>query len=62
MVTFITTSLILGFIPGPDNMFVLTQAALRGWRVGMSVTFGLLAKLATSHRCDNVTAAQVIAL
>ncbi len=41
LVAFVTTSVILAFIPGPDNLFVLTQSALRGWRVGVAVTLGL---------------------
>lgn len=41
IVAFVSTSLLLAFIPGPDNLFVLSQAALRGWRVGIAVTLGL---------------------
>lgn len=41
IVAFVSTSLLLAFIPGPDNLFVLSQAALRGWRVGLAVTLGL---------------------
>jgi threonine/homoserine/homoserine lactone efflux protein len=38
---FFTASLLLALTPGPDNMFVLTQAAIRGWRAGLAITVGL---------------------
>jgi threonine/homoserine/homoserine lactone efflux protein len=38
---FFTASLLLALAPGPDNMFVLTQAAIRGWRTGLAITVGL---------------------
>ncbi len=38
---FFTASLLLALAPGPDNMFVLTQAAIRGWRAGLAITVGL---------------------
>ncbi|WP_374657604.1 LysE family translocator [Phenylobacterium sp.] len=41
LIAFVGASLVLAFIPGPDNIFVLTQAAMRGWKVGVSVTLGL---------------------
>lgn len=41
IVAFTTTSLVLALIPGPDNIFVLMQAAMRGARVGFAVTLGL---------------------
>lgn len=41
LVFFIGTSLLLALAPGPDNIFVLTQSAIRGPLVGIVVTFGL---------------------
>lgn len=41
LVLFIGTSLLLALAPGPDNIFVLTQSAIRGQLVGIVVTFGL---------------------
>lgn len=38
---FFAASLVLALAPGPDNIFVLTQSLLHGWRKGLSVTFGL---------------------
>jgi threonine/homoserine/homoserine lactone efflux protein len=38
---FFTTSVLLGISPGPDNIFVLTQSALRGRLAGVFVTLGL---------------------
>ena len=38
---FFIASIVLALAPGPDNIFVLTQSALYGWRQGLSVTFGL---------------------
>ena len=41
LIAFTGASLVLAFIPGPDNIFVMTQAAMRGWKVGVSVLLGL---------------------
>ena len=41
LVTFFTASIILGLAPGPDNIFVLTQSALRGKGAGIIVMLGL---------------------
>jgi threonine/homoserine/homoserine lactone efflux protein len=38
---FFATSVVLALAPGPDNIFVLTQSALRGRLVGLLVTLGL---------------------
>lgn len=38
---FFAASLLLGLSPGPDNIFVLTQSALRGAMAGLVVTLGL---------------------
>lgn len=41
LTTFFAASLLLGMAPGPDNIFVLTQSALRGRTAGILVTLGL---------------------
>ena len=38
---FASASIVLALAPGPDNIFVLTQAALKGRLVGIVVTLGL---------------------
>ena len=40
-ITFLTASILLALAPGPDNIFVLTQSALRGRSAGIAVTLGL---------------------
>ena len=35
---FTSASLLLAVAPGPDNIFVLTESMVRGWRVGLIVT------------------------
>ncbi len=42
---FFSSSLLLGLAPGPDNLFVLAQAAQRGARAGVIVTLGLCSGL-----------------
>lgn len=41
LLAFFITSLLLALAPGPDNIFVLTQSALRGKAAGLAVTMGL---------------------
>ncbi len=41
LVSFFVASCLLGLAPGPDNLFVLAQSALRGKVAGLSVTLGL---------------------
>ena len=41
IIAFIVASVVLSFVPGPDNIFVMTQSALKGWRVGFYITLGL---------------------
>ena len=41
LITFVAASVLLGLAPGPDNIFVLTQSALRGRSAGLAITFGL---------------------
>ena len=45
IVLFFVSSLLLGLAPGPDNLFVLTQAAQRGPKAGFIVTLGLCSGL-----------------
>ena len=41
LLSFFAASCLLGLAPGPDNLFVLTQSAMRGKAAGLSVTLGL---------------------
>lgn len=42
---FVMASIALGFAPGPDNIFVLTQSAMNGRAAGLIVTLGLCSGL-----------------
>ena len=41
LLIFFTTSILLALSPGPDNLFVMTQAAQQGRKAGLLVTLGL---------------------
>ncbi len=41
LITFFSASVLLALAPGPDNIFVLTQSALRGRIAGIAVMLGL---------------------
>ncbi len=41
LLLFFSTSILLALTPGPDNLFVLVQAAQRGKLAGLAVTLGL---------------------
>ncbi len=41
IIAFVTASVILSLVPGPDNIFVMSHSALKGWRVGFYTTLGL---------------------
>jgi len=41
VIAFVAASVVLSIVPGPDNIFVMTQSALKGWRVGFFITLGL---------------------
>ena len=41
LLVFFTISILLALIPGPDNIFVLTQSAMRGRLSGWVITLGL---------------------
>lgn len=43
--SFLTASLLLALAPGPDNLFVLAQSAIYGWRSGVLITLGLCSGL-----------------
>ncbi len=45
MALFFTSSVLLALAPGPDNIFVLTQAAQNGRLAGLMVTLGLCSGL-----------------
>ena len=41
LITFLSASILLGLAPGPDNIFLLTQSALRGKGSGLIIMLGL---------------------
>ena len=41
VITFILASIVLCLVPGPDNIYVMTNSALKGWKVGFYNTLGL---------------------
>jgi len=41
LISFVVTSIILAFSPGPDNIFVLTQSIVNGKKYGLATVFGL---------------------
>lgn len=41
IIAFLGAALILAFVPGPDNIFVLTNSAIRGRRAGFIIVLGL---------------------
>ena len=41
IIAFVLASGVLSFVPGPDNIFVMTNSALKGWKVGFYITLGL---------------------
>lgn len=41
LIAFTLAATVLALVPGPDNIFVLTQSALNGVRAGVAITFGL---------------------
>ncbi|PCJ47623.1 MAG: threonine transporter RhtB [Gammaproteobacteria bacterium] len=45
VVIFLAASVALALVPGPDNIFVLTQSALHGRKAGLLVTIGLCSGL-----------------
>jgi len=41
IIAFVTASVVLSLVPGPDNLFVLSHSALKGWKIGFYTTIGL---------------------
>ena len=41
IVAFLGAALVLAFVPGPDNLFVLTNSAIHGRKVGFTIVLGL---------------------
>ena len=41
LVVFLLASLILAITPGPDNLYVLMQSAVYGYKTGIFITLGL---------------------
>ena len=41
LTTFVIASVLLALVPGPDNIFVLTQSSVNGHKAGLLVTLGL---------------------
>ena len=41
LAVFFSASILLALVPGPDNIFVLTQSAIRGRLAGGAITLGL---------------------
>jgi threonine/homoserine/homoserine lactone efflux protein len=41
IIAFVTASIVLSLVPGPDNLFVMSHSALKGWRIGFYITLGL---------------------
>lgn len=58
---FFVTAIVMGLAPGPDNIFVLTQSALYGFRAGIMTTLGLMTGLfghtaaVAPRRCGTVS-------
>ena len=41
IIAFVSASVVLSLVPGPDNIFVMSNSALKGWRIGFYTTLGL---------------------
>ena len=41
IITFVAASVVLSLVPGPDNIFVMSHSALKGWKIGFYTTLGL---------------------
>ena len=41
IIAFVAASVALSLVPGPDNLFVMSHSALKGWKVGFYITLGL---------------------
>ena len=45
IIAFVTASVVLSLVPGPDNIFVMSHSALKGWKIGFYSTLGLITGL-----------------
>lgn len=45
ILSFLAASAILTIMPGPDNIFVLTESITKGWRSGIWISLGLVSGL-----------------
>ena len=41
IIAFVAASVVLSLVPGPDNLFVMSHSALKGWKIGFYTTLGL---------------------
>ena len=41
LIAFVSSSVVLSLVPGPDNLFLMSHSALKGWRIGFYITLGL---------------------
>lgn len=58
---FLSASIFLAFVPGPDNIFVLLQSATNGFRSGFFVILGLCTGLVFQTLCATLGLAAVVA-
>lgn len=42
IIQFATAAFLLALLPGPDNIFVLTESLSKGWKNGIAITSGLI--------------------
>lgn len=59
--TFLAAALLLGYTPGPDNLFVLMQSLAHGARAGMTVVLGLCTGLCVHTAAVALGLAAVVA-
>ncbi len=59
-ISFFCASILLGFAPGPDIVFVLTQSAVHGTRAGLATMCGLLTGLCFHTTLVSVGVAAII--
>lgn len=51
LLSFTLSALILAIAPGPDNIFVLTQSAMHGYKKGLAVVIGLTIGICIQSFC-----------
>lgn len=42
IISFLTASVLLTLMPGPDNMYVLIESITKGYKTGIAISFGLV--------------------